>query len=118
METSNCDCLISFFKFLEFTPDLMAGRQSGWNDDVGVREPIERSHQKVQLVQLIKHHLRDWLWVTVMIILETVVYFAIPPFQRFVDEHKMQEYMYPTSPETVPVWAIGVRVSFQSHFLE
>jgi diacylglycerol diphosphate phosphatase/phosphatidate phosphatase len=74
------------------------------------REPVERSHQKVRLVQLIKHHLRDWVWIAVMIGLEVVLYVAVPPFQRFVDEEKMQDYKYPTGPDTVPVWSIGVSV--------
>ena len=86
---------------------MSAGRQSGWDDEVG-REPMERPVHKVRLMQLIKHHLRDWAWVAVMIGLEIAVYLAWTPFHRFVDETKMQEYKYPTGPDTVPTWSIGV----------
>jgi hypothetical protein len=68
-------------------------------------------HQKVGLGALFKHHLRDWLGILVMIALELVVYIAITPFHRFVDKVKMQEYMYPTGPDTVPTWTIGVCIS-------
>jgi diacylglycerol diphosphate phosphatase/phosphatidate phosphatase len=83
------------------------GRRNGWEDDVG-RAPVERPEHNVRLLQLIKHHLRDWLWVGVMIVLELVVYLVWPPFHRFVSKTKMQEYLYPHSPETVPTWAIGI----------
>jgi hypothetical protein len=88
-----------------------AGRRNGWEDDVG-RAPVERPEHNVRLLQLIKHHLRDWLWVGVMIVLELVVYLVWPPFHRFVSKTKMQEYLYPHSPETVPTWAIGVCMVF------
>lgn len=85
-------------------------QNDGWNEpDLGRQPATERPHHKVRLVQLIKHHLRDWLWIAVMIALEIIVYLLIPPFHRFVDETKMQEYKYPTGPDTVPTWSIGVR---------
>lgn len=83
------------------------GRRNGWDDDVG-REPVERPLHKVRLVQLIKHHLRDWLGVAAVIALEITVFLAIPPFHRFVDETMMQNYKYPTGPDTVPTWSIGI----------
>lgn len=83
------------------------GRRNGWEDDVGT-EPVERPLYNVKLLQLIKHHLRDWAGVAAMIAMEIVVYLAIPPFHRFVDETKMQDYLYPTQADTVPTWSIGV----------
>jgi membrane-associated phospholipid phosphatase len=84
-------------------------QNDGWNEpDLGRQPATERPHHKVRLVQLIKHHLRDWLWIAVMIALEIIVYLLIPPFHRFVDETKMQEYKYPTGPDTVPTWSIGI----------
>lgn len=80
------------------------------------REAMERPpHQKVGLAALLKHHLRDWLGILVMIALELVVYIAISPFHRFVDKVKMQEYMFPTGPDTVPTWTIGVCILCHGH---
>jgi len=66
------------------------------------------SAHKVTLFALIKHHLRDWLWIGVMIILELVDYFLIPPFKRFVNRSMMDDLRYPLKGETVPTWSVGV----------
>lgn len=70
---------------------------------------------KVSLVSLIKHHLRDWLWIGVMIALELIMYFIIPPFHRFVNEPMMEDLRYPRKPETVPTWSVGVRSQVSLH---
>jgi diacylglycerol diphosphate phosphatase/phosphatidate phosphatase len=64
--------------------------------------------RKVTLVALIRHHLRDWLWIVVMAILELVDYFLIPPFKRFITATIVQNYRFPMKGETVPTWSVGV----------
>lgn len=68
----------------------------------------DTSAHKVTLISLVKHHLRDWLWIGVMIILELVDYFLIPPFKRFVNEPMMANLRFPHKGETVPTWSVGV----------
>lgn len=67
------------------------------------------SSHKVGLLALIKHHLRDWLTIAVLIALELIMYLLIPPFHRFVNEPMMANYMFPRKGETVPTWLVGVR---------
>jgi membrane-associated phospholipid phosphatase len=84
------------------------GRHHEMREMNGGGPNYETSTQKVTLVALIKHHLRDWLWVLVMIILELIMYFIIPPFHRFVNEPMMEDLMFPRKPETVPTWSVGI----------
>jgi membrane-associated phospholipid phosphatase len=70
--------------------------------------PMDGMTVKVSLVSLIKHHLRDWLWIGVMIALELIMYFIVPPFHRFVNEPMIEDLRYPRKPETVPTWSVGV----------
>jgi diacylglycerol diphosphate phosphatase/phosphatidate phosphatase len=74
------------------------------------RGPVDQptTMGKVTLGALLKHHLRDWLWIGVMIVLEIIVYVVIPPFHRYIDAYTMQNYMYPSKGETVPTWSILV----------
>ena len=71
-------------------------------------DPNTSATGKVTLVSLLRHHLRDWLWIVVMTILELIMYFVVQPFHRFVSESMMANYLYPVKPYTVPTWAVGV----------
>ncbi|KAF7808836.1 lipid phosphate phosphatase 2-like isoform X1 [Senna tora] len=54
---------------------------------------------------LARNHLRDWLILLLLLVIE-IVLFAIHPFYRFVGRDMMEDLRYPMKDNTVPVWAV------------
>ncbi|RDY10562.1 Lipid phosphate phosphatase 1, partial [Mucuna pruriens] len=54
---------------------------------------------------LARNHVRDWLILVLLIIIE-VVLFVIHPFYRFVGRDMMEDLKYPMKDNTIPVWAV------------
>ena len=58
---------------------------------------------------LARKHIRDWLILLLLIVIE-IVLFVIHPFKRFVGRDMMEDLRYPMKENTVPVWAVPVSV--------
>ena len=56
---------------------------------------------------LARTHIRDWLILLLLIVIE-VVLFIIHPFYRFVGRDMMEDLKYPMKDNTVPIWAVPV----------
>lgn len=54
-------------------------------------------------------HKHDWFILLLLVILEIVLY-IIHPFYRFVGKDMMTDLKYPLKSNTVPVWAVPVRL--------
>lgn len=63
---------------------------------------------------LFKHHLRDWVIIVIMAILEIIDYVLIPPYHRFVSEHNINNFTFPSNKYTVPTWSVLVRIIISS----
>ncbi|CAM6085549.1 unnamed protein product [Calypogeia fissa] len=70
------------------------------------RTSIAESKNDISFGKLLKHHLRDWLMVVVVAIVEIIVYVVIPPFHRFVSRFNIDDYRYPRETTTVPTWSV------------
>ncbi|CAL5414601.1 unnamed protein product [Camellia sinensis] len=58
-----------------------------------------------------RNHMHDWLILLLLVVTEIILY-MINPFYRFVGEEMMADLKLPLKPNTVPVWAVPLSVSF------
>lgn len=59
-------------------------------------------------------HLHDWLTLILLVFIIGILN-IIDPFYRFVGKDMMTDLKYPLQPNTVPVWAVPVSLSFSIH---
>ncbi|BAT93814.1 hypothetical protein LR48_Vigan02g243300 [Vigna angularis] len=73
----------------------------------GMRLPVDPSAHTIKShgAALARNHVRDWLILLLLIVIE-VVLFVIKPFYRFVGRDMMEDLKYPMQENTVPVWAV------------
>ena len=57
--------------------------------------------------KLLRFHLRDWLAIFGLVILDGVLN-VISPFYRFVGKTMIGDYMFPLKPNTIPFEAVPV----------
>ncbi|BBN15092.1 diacylglycerol diphosphate phosphatase / phosphatidate phosphatase [Marchantia polymorpha subsp. ruderalis] len=61
----------------------------------------------MKLGQLFKHHLKDWLVIVLLIILDVVLN-IIHPFNRYVGSMNIDSVRFPHKKNTVPVWSVPI----------
>ena len=54
-------------------------------------------------------HMHDWLILLLLVVIEVILN-LIEPFHRFVGEEMMEDLKYSLKGNTVPIWAVLVRV--------
>ena len=54
-------------------------------------------------------HMHDWLILLLLVVIEVILN-LIEPFHRFVGEKMMEDLKSPLKGNTVPIWAVLVRV--------
>jgi len=82
----------------------------------GMRPQVDPSAHTIKShgAALARNHVRDWLILLLLIVIE-VVLFVIKPFYRFVGRDMMEDLKYPMKENTVPVWAVPVSVCSSSN---
>jgi hypothetical protein len=78
----------------------------------GASRAVENSAPEMKLFGTVKYHIRDWSIIIVCIILDVILN-VIHPYKRFVGQYNFlysQTLRYPLKGETVPTWALVVRV--------
>lgn len=101
---------------LNFTPNLdrcLISRLFIMWGQGGMRLPVDPSAHTIKShgAALARNHVRDWLILLLLIVIE-VVLFVIKPFYRFVGRDMMEDLKYPMKENTVPVWAVPVSVFY------
>lgn len=79
----------------------------GYNTPLRDKEGNE-SRNDISFPKLLKHHVRDWIMVILVAIVEVCVYVAIPPYHRFVGQFNIDDYRYPRKSTTIPTWTVLV----------
>jgi diacylglycerol diphosphate phosphatase/phosphatidate phosphatase len=88
----------------------------GWEQSLSTRgggegydgSEFQGTSRKVSFWPLFKHHLRDWVIIVIMAILEIIDYVLVPPYHRFVSEHNINYFTFPSNKYTVPTWSVLV----------
>ncbi|KAG4984513.1 hypothetical protein AAZX31_10G256100 [Glycine max] len=88
-----------FFSFGRFWPPFQG--QGGMRQQLDPSAHTMKSHGSA----LARKHVRDWLILLLLIVIE-IVLFVIHPFKRFVGRDMMEDIRYPMKENTVPVWAV------------
>jgi hypothetical protein len=100
---------------------LLFSADHGWQQSLSTRggggydgSEFQGTSSKVSFWPLFKHHLRDWVIIVIMAILEIIDYVLIPPYHRFVSEHNINSFTFPSNKYTVPTWSVLVRIIISS----
>ena len=88
-----------------FIDCLLRQGQGGMRQQLDPSAHTMKSHGSA----LARKHVRDWLILLLLIVIE-IVLFVIHPFKRFVGRDMMEDLRYPMKENTVPVWAVPVSV--------
>ncbi len=101
---------------------LLFSADHGWEQSLSTRgggggydgSEFQGTSRKVSFWPLFKHHLRDWVIIVIMAILEIIDYVLVPPYHRFVSEHNINYFTFPSNKYTVPTWSVLVRIIISS----